>query len=426
MNNYISLILLFSYSIMRIDTTILLAQTVDTVFTSTGRITSIELLKNNQGEIFILDESIGIVKSLDFGQTWIFALYDSTTPELYDISFDQKYTQIGFSAGFDGLYKTIDGGYNWFNTNQFEFIYTVDVNPYLSSIIFAQKAGDSGFGPFYLYSSIDKGETWEESSIERFVLNPQFHSGNDTVAYGFDSYNILRTDNLGKTWKSIKTSKSQFTAMSLSKNDPETLYASERGLLFKTSNGGKNWSEIGSTLRGLVPSFDIRCMLLNDSISERIYLGLFEGLFLTEDDGLNWKQIYKEPVYLITADGDTPRNIYFTTNYERTALRIVDSLSVTTIHKENTIPSKKYFLFQNYPNPFNPITKISYYLKAKNHVQLKIFDISGKEIKTLVNQNQISGHHNITFNAHGLVSGVYIYKLKTDSFEESRKMLLLQ
>ncbi len=93
--------------------------------------------------------------------------------------------------------------------------------------------------------------------------------------------------------------------------------------------------------------------------------------------------------------------------------------------KQGNIPSQ-ITLKQNYPNPFNPWTVINYSLTKKSEVQLIIYDINGREIKTLVNQVQNYGEHSIGFNASSLASGVYIYKLKAGSFEQSRKMLLLR
>lgn len=86
----------------------------------------------------------------------------------------------------------------------------------------------------------------------------------------------------------------------------------------------------------------------------------------------------------------------------------------------------KFQLNSAYPNPFNPNTKIAYQIHHKSYVTLTIYNISGKKIKTLVKQNQGAGEYVVNFNAGGLASGVYIYKLKAGTFEESRKMLLLR
>lgn len=93
---------------------------------------------------------------------------------------------------------------------------------------------------------------------------------------------------------------------------------------------------------------------------------------------------------------------------------------------DHLINPEAFELFQNYPNPFNPSTKINYNLVTKSHIKLSIYDITGRKIKTLVNQQQSVGRHSISFDASGLASGIYIYKLKADSFVQSRKMLLVR
>lgn len=85
-----------------------------------------------------------------------------------------------------------------------------------------------------------------------------------------------------------------------------------------------------------------------------------------------------------------------------------------------------YNLEQNYPNPFNPITKIRYSISQVDFVTLKIYDILGKEITTLVNEDKALGHYEIDFNATKLPSGIYVYQLRTSNFISSKKMLLLK
>jgi hypothetical protein len=81
---------------------------------------------------------------------------------------------------------------------------------------------------------------------------------------------------------------------------------------------------------------------------------------------------------------------------------------------------------QNYPNPFNPSTTISYNLLGKNFVTLKVYDVLGKEISTLVNEKKPAGTYGINFNTVGLGSGVYFYQLKAENFMETKKMILMK
>lgn len=93
--------------------------------------------------------------------------------------------------------------------------------------------------------------------------------------------------------------------------------------------------------------------------------------------------------------------------------------------QESSIPTQ-FSLRQNYPNPFNPSTTIEYGLPERTIVELKIFNILGKEVATLVNSTQEAGMHNVTFDASKLTSGVYLYKIKTSKFTEFKKMILLK
>jgi len=86
----------------------------------------------------------------------------------------------------------------------------------------------------------------------------------------------------------------------------------------------------------------------------------------------------------------------------------------------------KFQLSQNYPNPFNPVTIINYELANSSNVKLTVYDLLGCEVKTLVNKNQTAGKHEVTFNASALATGIYVYKLTTIQFSETRKMLLLR
>jgi hypothetical protein len=85
-----------------------------------------------------------------------------------------------------------------------------------------------------------------------------------------------------------------------------------------------------------------------------------------------------------------------------------------------------YNLQQNYPNPFNPSTDIGFELQVSGHVSLKVFDIIGNEVKSLVNEMMGAGSHSVQFNASGLPSGVYYYKLQSRDYSSIKKMMLMK
>jgi hypothetical protein len=85
-----------------------------------------------------------------------------------------------------------------------------------------------------------------------------------------------------------------------------------------------------------------------------------------------------------------------------------------------------YYLSNNYPNPFNPSTEIAYQLPASSHVILTIYNILGKEVETLVNEDKREGTYYVKFNAVNLASGIYFYTLKTDDYVQTKKMILMK
>ena len=85
-----------------------------------------------------------------------------------------------------------------------------------------------------------------------------------------------------------------------------------------------------------------------------------------------------------------------------------------------------YNLFQNYPNPFNPATIISYSIPETDLVTLKVYDVLGNEVATLVSENKPVGSYEIEFDGSELTSGVYFYRLQAGSFIETKKMILMK
>jgi hypothetical protein len=98
---------------------------------------------------------------------------------------------------------------------------------------------------------------------------------------------------------------------------------------------------------------------------------------------------------------------------------------ITEINGGEKYP-KEYTLGQNYPNPFNPSTTIRYQIPDRSFVTLKIYDLLGREVAALVNEEKPAGTYELTWNAEGLPSGVYFYQLRTGSFTGTGKMVFLK
>jgi Secretion system C-terminal sorting domain len=148
--------------------------------------------------------------------------------------------------------------------------------------------------------------------------------------------------------------------------------------------------------------------------------------------------VYNNYSYQVNTQGIGNRTVYlrlivddnFDPNYSMGELHAIgNTLQKTSVKNRNYRSGeivKTYDLFQNYPNPFNPSTKISFQIPKPGNVVLKIYDILGREVMTLVNGYKNVGRYKIDFNASNLASGVYIYRLVSGDFVSVKKMVLLK
>ncbi|MBK7227292.1 MAG: T9SS type A sorting domain-containing protein [Ignavibacteriales bacterium] len=122
------------------------------------------------------------------------------------------------------------------------------------------------------------------------------------------------------------------------------------------------------------------------------------------------------------------------TAYSNGYLIAYDPTEITDVEEPNEFVTEINFqLYQNYPNPFNPSTRIQYAISSRQFVQLKVYDILGDEITTLVNEEKPAGRYEVEFNANGhsgnirnLASGIYFFQLKTGEFTNTKKMILIR
>jgi len=105
---------------------------------------------------------------------------------------------------------------------------------------------------------------------------------------------------------------------------------------------------------------------------------------------------------------------------------------LTDIKDSNNTPLNSFILSQNYPNPFNPSTSIQYSIASRQFVTLKVYNVLGKEVATLVSEEKPAGSYEVEFNsvktlhAMSLPSGVYFYQLRAGDYNETKKMILLK
>ena len=326
-----------------------------------------------------------VLKTTNGGEDWIQEFFSHTDSIRYlSVFFVDK--NIGWLAGiknnyFGFLLKTIDGGENWIEQSDSisGLLYFIDAN-----------IGWVG-GCFNLYNTTDGGEDW--------IFQNRFDS--------YDCINSLQFSDVNTGW------------VITNYWDPRTGGGSD---IMKTSDGGENWSsKYFGGWNGLpVP----RQVFFADNNygwarSDNVILSSTNG-------GDDWTEQLNNPFYELGMG-----SIYFVDNNTGWAVGanglILKYQGVTSIGEEriNRIPSE-YFLSNNFPNPFNPSTTIRYSIPQSTNVVIKIFDILGNEIETLVNKEKPSGTYEITWYAENLPSGIYFYQLNAGSILETKKMNLIK
>ena len=143
---------------------------------------------------------------------------------------------------------------------------------------------------------------------------------------------------------------------------------------------------------------------------------------------LNGNGLYDAPpvdhawrVSFTSTSGDHVENFEHNTNFTDIQWPVATSIDGDEINQ----PSD-YALYQNYPNPFNPETNIRFNLINPGFVSLKVYDILGREVVTLIEENMEAGLHELTFDASSINSGIYLYRIETDNFVESKRMILIK
>ncbi len=207
---------------------------------------------------------------------------------------------------------------------------------------------------------------------------------------------------------------------------------------FYTTDSGENWMHIPS-----ITASDISCFLLlprveasgYQTVTKPMFTGTLDGgVFVSANSGMNWRTMNDGLSDSSVASLAIDPEGYL---YAATDSGVYKSMQVVTgaDSRPQVVPQNSS-LSQNYPNPFNPTTAISYKLSAFSHVALKVYDVLGREVETLVNETQSAGTHTVTFDGSKLASGVYFYRIEavpqsdigrgTRSTIETKKMVLVK
>jgi plastocyanin len=188
-----------------------------------------------------------------------------------------------------------------------------------------------------------------------------------------------------------------------------------------------------------VRNFEFVPMNVDIAVGDTVEWQWVEGTHTTTSDSTTGQNVWDEPIdighqvfrFVITAPGV---HHYHCTPHQSIMVGTITATAVNSVDDETNSP-EKFQLSQNYPNPFNPVTKIKYEIplgfatspfSKGGFVTLKVYDILGNEVATLVNEVKSAGEYEVEFNENNLPSGIYFYQLKAGGFTETRKMVLMK
>lgn len=374
-----------------------------------------------------------LVKTTDGGENWSVAGTGNDWSEVWKIGFadSQHGWIVGSYNGDHGMILgTNDGGNTW--TPQV----TADEDyPILYSLSFtdANNVWASGRGGD-VYHSTNGGQTW---NLQTTIDLPGY-SGvyinfvTDQIGYASSYYELYKTTDGGDNWTELST-EYYFTDMSFL--DAQTGWAaSHNGDIMYTSDGGANWSnqEVSASYLSDILFLDenngYACGLSEDATSSHAHAAVFH----TSDGGVTWTQDHSADFYefdgyqgLAATDA---QNVWVAGN-DAILHKTVSSTGIAD-NSSHQLP-EKFQLKQNYPNPFNPGTTIEYSIPHSSNVQVAVFDLRGHRIKTLASGIQTAGNHSVQWNgtnANGesASAGVYFYRVRYNNHSVNRKMVLLK
>lgn len=352
----------------------------------------------------------GVYFSHDDGENWEHIWNSKTIP--CALLADDSILIVAPSGIYFGLYRSSDHGTNWNPTNISAGVF----NCFTMSSDGLYYAGGSVGAISGVCSSTDKGITWEwilrDYGIWSLASTP---SG--TIYVGTMVNGILRSRDKGTSWVNVGL---RFgTTRCIISDSHGIVYASPGdGYIYRSINDGQSWDSLEFNFNSPVSSL----LLLNDSIIIAGSDGA--GVFLSTNQGLSWSEInFGLPDDGLTLASTSSGSIFAGTGNNgmfRTTQKLL--LSV----KSYSSNPRRFVLENNYPNPFNPTTRIVFALPERSFVVVKVFDLIGREIATIVSEELSAGEYSRQWNAANVPSGVYFCRLQAGKFTETKKLLLVR
>ncbi|MEJ2616351.1 MAG: YCF48-related protein [Ignavibacteriaceae bacterium] len=431
-------------------------------------------------DVYFLNSNIGwtvglngtIFKTTDSGNDWLPLDND------FNFHFEKVYfadENNGYIIGKNYFLKTTDGGVSWISEQPTEHI--------LQTMFFINKdtgwiAGNEGV----ILKTTNAGSTWVSQQMNGTdygtLTSLCFIDENTGWASGsgldIDGGVILKTTDGGNNWSLQHSGYNRFIYSVFFNNSSSGWAAGDEGIMFSTHNGGSDWELQGSGTFADLYSVNIESHRNGFSVGNDgtilkyikdansavlpVELASFRVISSGNNVELNWLTATEvnnkgfeierktdnlwKTIGFVSGKGTTTNTskYYFTDDLKNESyngsiayrLKQVDfngtykySNEVAVIVNSNP---EKYSLMQNFPNPFNPSTVIKYSVKENTHVILKIFDMLGREVSTLLDEEKPAGTYKINFDASkaGLSSGTYFYTIKAGNFIQTKKMLLLK
>lgn len=357
----------------------------------------------------------GVLLSTNNGVTWNWINSGITNKYIFAFAISGQnifagYMNVPGSGG--GVLLSTNNGTSWnpvnngFPTNRF-----VNALAFKNTNLYAGTPGD-------VVLSTNYGNNWN------IVYTPlPIHSLAVSGNYMFaaTNYGVHLSTNNGVNW----TQTGVWEYFNVLITSGTTLFAGGTGVYY-TTNYGSNWNSAGLTNHTLY-SFAFS--------GTNLFAGT-DGIYLTINNGVNWfnknQGLNVTPVFVQLTISN---NYVFAGIADNVSGNTIWRRSLSEITEVKSTESKtqnEFKLFQNYPNPFNPNTNIKYQIANKKYqitnsnVTLKVYNILGKEIATLVNKKQSQGTYEVTFDGSQYPSGVYFYKLETQNYIDTKKMLLIK
>jgi photosystem II stability/assembly factor-like uncharacterized protein len=355
-----------------------------------------------------------IYKTNDGGLNWQLSFY---TPSYYLSDIKALNKDTIFAAGGNyyqaAVLKSFDGGQSW-------SIKTFNSPTSIRGLSLPDPSALYAFNETYIYKSTDFGNSW---NIKYQPANSQFTDFefvSNKVGYcagGYYPSQLHKTTDGGESWN-VYTISSYSEASKISFPSENVGYACGWNYIYKSTDGGINWIQVTS------PSYSNTDIVFNDEMNG--WVATSEGIYATTDGGQNWQQELSISYNTFYTFGIRRGNSLWAIGSSCGIIKYDNNLPTSIAYEMGGIIPTEFALLQNYPNPFNPSTKIRYDIPKETRVVLKIYDVLGAEVATLVNDLLKPGRYTTEWNAGRYASGVYIYRIDAGNFTATRKLMLLK